>query len=360
MRKLSKISESIFNAGIDRNQGNSVRKEDEINWIDFGDFYIADRLYSKDGNIYFTYNETMKMFPEGKEIELPNEDIISKLKCTKVGNEVCISGPNNKEITLPLSGANNYPESKTQTIVWIYGVSKNHPDENVRCGLFRGKEVSTHDIVNRTKVCILLIKKKKMNESIFNAGVERNQGNDKKQEDKSRFDEAFNKIKDDDFIEIPDSKYLWSKVNFGADKFDEPGLYLSSSDIKDLGYYLEGTEYKIASYTDWYNYTYNLLFHNSQLVKIGDKNWDSLLLNIRDTMVINDDECLYIPNFGYISRITNKLTFDNGGYYGYIDSEGHVGYTKIGRCGKYLVFKQTINYESYDSDKVQIRLIKKK
>ena len=192
-------------------------------------------------------------------------------------------------------------------------------------------------------------------ESVWNDIRRRGIGADVKAEDDNKFRKEFERIKQMELIHPKvewhlGADFLWTPCNFGAESYDQPGLYLNSEEIIELGNFLENTDYRIAG-----NAAFDLLRNRRfEKKKIG-KWWYYIF-------VCDDDKELYIPNFGcYSEENYNELlmpTKDSLTYYGGAYKSG-AGYTAIKSKGKILDCKTYTNSnQTSESDRFQIRLVK--
>lgn len=192
-------------------------------------------------------------------------------------------------------------------------------------------------------------------ESVWNDIRRRGIGADVKAEDDNKFRKEFERIKQMELIHPKvewhlGADFLWTPCNFGAESYDQPGLYLNSEEIIELGNFLENTDYRIAG-----NAAFDLLRNRRfEKKKIG-KWWYYIF-------VCDDDKELYIPNFGCYSEVNyNKLlmpTKDSLTYYGGAYKSG-AGYAAIKSKGKFFDCKTYTNSnQTSESDRFQIRLVK--
>lgn len=193
-------------------------------------------------------------------------------------------------------------------------------------------------------------------ESVWNDIRRRGIGSDVKAEDDNKFRKEFERIKQMELIHPKVEWHLgvdyeWTPCNFGAESYDQPGWYLNSEEIVELGNFLENTDYRIAG-----NAAFDLLRNRRfEKKKIG-KWWYYIF-------VCDDDKELYIPNFGvYAEGNPDNLltpTKDSLTYYGGAYKSG-AGYTAIKSKGKIFDCKTYTNSnQTSESDRFQIRLVKK-
>ena len=84
-------------------------------------------------------------------------------------------------------------------------------------------------------------------------------------------------------------KLLWCPCNFGAESFDQPGMWLDIHQMLELKQLLKGTGYHIAD--DWY--WQHLVTCRCEVEKIKDKTYGLIFTQ--------GPKKLYVPNFGYMS-----------------------------------------------------------
>ena len=194
-----------------------------------------------------------------------------------------------------------------------------------------------------------------IDESIWSDLQDRSSGALVRKED-YKYGEWFSKIKEMELLHPSISwhsglDFIWTPCNFGAESYDQPGLYLNSEEIIELGNFLENTDYEIAGYSA-FGMLGNRRFEKK---KIG-KWWYYIF-------VCDDDKELYIPNFGvYAEGDPNNLlkpTKDSLTYYGGVHKSG-AEYTAIKNRGKSLDCQTYINSnQTSESDRFQVRLVKK-
>lgn len=180
----------------------------------------------------------------------------------------------------------------------------------------------------------------KINESVFKNIVKRSDEKEKRIENKSRFDEPFNKIKNGNVYKVGNT--IWTEFNFGSDSAYKPGWYMSKEDIEELNEYLKGTGYRVADRTDFAN----IYRYISIKAKSENGYW---IFNVNDE--------LKIPNFGYVSGYyvrknlpeeVTKPTKRDAIIYGTQD----LSYVLL------YVFDNSKRFGVLAYDKVQVRLVK--
>lgn len=194
----------------------------------------------------------------------------------------------------------------------------------------------------------------KITESIWADLEDRSSGDVSRRED-YEYTNIFKKIKTMELIHpsvewVLGVDYLWTPCNFGAESYDQPGLYLNSEELVELHEFLKNTEYEIAG-----SMAFDILRNRRfEKKKIG-KTWYYIFGG-------DDDKKLYIPNFGVYTEGSDNLikpTGNDAAYYGCYHIEG-AGYTQIKNAGKSYLCKTYINSsQGTDSDRFQVRLVKK-
>lgn len=192
-------------------------------------------------------------------------------------------------------------------------------------------------------------------ESIWGDVQRRGMGVQVKKEDEYQYRSYFEKIKKMELIDMSDpmdsgTKYLWTPCNFGSESYDQPGLYLSYSELVELGEFLKHTDYKMATESE-----FKSLITKEFRLKKTNGCWDYVFKSA------NSDKYLHIPGFGYVSGVTGKIykpTKTQFLFYGAMFGD-ICGYVSI----RNVYDSWNLNYhyldESSSSDKLQVRLVKK-
>ena len=374
MRKLSKLQESIWSDIQDRSSGEAARKEDDINFLDRDGLYdyicanyeilksrLAGIINSKTfntlivpvlmlehshtpGQIFFNFQfnkiRVMYFFPYSVEGLFDKLVDNFQLKREGTGEDICyvISPKDESKVT------NKF------FINLIDFIIENIPDK------------------------LKVIKKATVNESLWADIQDRSSGETIRKEDDHKFRIPFEEIKkipDSELFEIKDkhTHLLWTPYNFGAKSESEPGLYLDGDEIFELAEYLDGTEYHMATQSDWVDLNYLTKYH-----------YDYTKINGYWTYVFTskDDENkkLYVPNFGYISSwfanhpevpITpNGINKSDHTHYGWV-FWGVPGRTELNNDHYFMktkIYHYALSYHKGSqtsdrpTDRLQIRLVK--
>ena len=212
-------------------------------------------------------------------------------------------------------------------------------------------------------------------ESLWSDIQDRNSGEVIRKEDEHKFHiplKDIQNIPDSELFHIQDNRtnLLWTPYNFGAKNESEPGFYLDGDEILELAEYLDGTEYHMATQSDWID-----------LNALSKYHYDYTKINGYWTYVFTskDDENkkLYVPNFGYISswfakHPEEKVIVESGknkndkAIYGWV-YWGVPGRTELNN-DHYFMKTRIYNYSLFyhkgsqtsdsPTDRLQIRLVK--
>ena len=192
-------------------------------------------------------------------------------------------------------------------------------------------------------------------ESIWSDIQDRSMGKTVRKEDIHWYTEPFNKIKEMELIDMSHKmdlgvKYLWTPCNFGAESYNQPGLYLTYDEILELNEFLKDTDYEIAGVS-----AYKSLITKEFYLKTTNGYWDYVFKSA------NSDTYLHIPGFGYKTAADKlyKPTKTQSLIYGIMIGK-NVGYVTINNNkGYWNIDDYTLHNKYANSDRLQIRLVKK-
>lgn len=192
-------------------------------------------------------------------------------------------------------------------------------------------------------------------ESVWSDIHRRSNGIQVRKEDEYQYKSYFEKIKKMELIDMSDpmdsgTKYLWTPCNFGSESYDQPGLYLSYSELVELGEFLKHTDYKMATESE-----FKSLITKEFGLKKTNGYWDYVFKSA------NSDKYLHIPGFGYVSGVSDKIykpTKTQFLFYGTMFGD-ICGYVSIGNIHNSWHLNYHYLDESSSSDKLQVRLVKK-
>ena len=197
-------------------------------------------------------------------------------------------------------------------------------------------------------------------ESVWSDIHRRSNGTEIRKEDRNKLTDGIEKARKQEFVHFPKEwrvgpDYTFAPCNFGADSYDEPGLYLNSEELVELKDLLVDTEFEIAGSMAW-----DLL---------SDRPFEREKIKGYWHYVFDDGENkLHVPNFGFISKYYAQHPEQEEN----ISGTDKRSYTTYGACLRdkayyimlYNVEKSFMNklYKNYDgplTDKLQVRLVKR-
>lgn len=198
-------------------------------------------------------------------------------------------------------------------------------------------------------------------ESVWVDMHKRSNGSEIRKEDRNKLVDALEKAKKQEFIHFPKEwrvglDYAFAPCNFGADSYDEPGLYLNSEELVELRDLLADTEFEIARQT-----AFDLLINRPFKKEKINGYWHYIF----------DDGTnkLNIPNFGYISEYYAKHPGEKEKISGHNTKNEHFPYGCCLKDGAYYIMlynegKSFLSklYKNNDgplTDRFQVRLVKK-
>lgn len=196
-------------------------------------------------------------------------------------------------------------------------------------------------------------------ESVWTDIHKRSNGSEIRKEDRNKLTDGIEKARKQEFVHLKEWRtgrdYAFAPCNFGADSYDEPGLYLNSEELVELRDLLADTEFEIASIMVW-----DLLINRPFERKKIKGYWH---------YIFDDGENkLHIPNFGYISEYYAKHP-EQGENISGLDKRSHTPYGACLKDGAYYIMLYNEDksfmsklYKNNDgplTDKLQVRLVKK-
>lgn len=196
-------------------------------------------------------------------------------------------------------------------------------------------------------------------ESIWADIHRRSNGERVRKEDRNKLTEGIEKTRKQEFVHLKEWRtgldYAFAPCNFGADSYDEPGLYLNSEELAELRDLLADTEFEIASIMAW-----DLLINRPFERKKIKGYW---------YYIFDDGENkLYVPNFGYISEYYALHPEQEEKISG-LDKKSHTPYGACLKDGAYYIMlyneeksfmsKLYKNNDGPLTDKFQVRLVKR-
>ena len=197
-------------------------------------------------------------------------------------------------------------------------------------------------------------------ESVWADMHKRSNGTETRKEDRNKLTDGIEKARKQEFVHFPKEwrvgpDYAFAPCNFGADSYDEPGLYLNSEELVELRDLLADTEFEIPNGMTW------ALLINRPFERKKIKGYWHYIFD-------DGENKLHVPNFGYISEYYAQHPEQKENVSG-LDKRSHTPYGACLKDGAYYIMlynedKSFMNklYKNNDgplTDRLQVRLVKK-